>query len=198
MKYAVSEIKVKTTRLINEVVSEEVSNISNLDELIFITKNSDNDIQMIDFNSSYVNKLLNSTTNKLLNKINNIENNNLFDSSIVIKHNKGIIYEVPLGVISSNVFMGNLGSKIPLKINTIGDVLTNIDTEIKEYGINNALVEISINVSVTEKVIIPFLSEDVNVSLNIPVSLKLIQGNIPIYYGNSFEKKSNILSTPSD
>ena len=201
MDYAVSEIKLKTTVLINDAVSEEISNISDLDELIFITKNNDNDIQMIDFNSSYVNKILNSITNKLLNKIKNVENNNkfpYFDNSIINKYNKGIVYQVPLGVISNNVFLGNLGPKIPLKLNTIGDVFTNINTGIKEYGINNALVEISVNVSVNQKVLIPFLSENINISLSIPISLKLIQGNIPIYYGSGFQKNSNILSTSSE
>ena len=201
MNYAVSQIKSKTTGLINEIVSEEISEISNLDELIFITKNSSDDIQMIDFNSSYVNKLLNSITNKLLKKIKNIENSDnfsIFDNSIVSRCNKGIIYQVPLGVLFNNVFMGNLGPKIPLKINTTGDVFTNINTDIEEYGINNALVEISVSVSITQKVIIPFLSEDINIALSIPVSLKLIQGNIPIYYGSGFKKKSNILSTPSN
>jgi len=201
MNYVVSEIKLKTTALINEVVSEEISEISNLDELIFITKNSSDDIQMIDFNSSYVNKLLNSITNMLLKKLKYVENSDsisMFDNSIISKYDKGIIYEVPLGSISNNIFIGNLGPKIPLKLNIVGDVFANINTEIKEYGINNALVQISISVSITEKVIIPFLSEDINVSLSIPVSLKLIQGNIPIYYGSGFEKKSNILSTPTN
>lgn len=194
MNYAVSQIKIKTTSLINKVVSEEVSNISNLDELISITKNSSNDIQMIDFNSGYVNKLLVSTTKSLLNKI---ENNNIFDNSIISKYENGFIYEIPIGSIFNNIFLNNLGPKIPLKINIIGDVFANINTEIKEYGINNALLEISVNVSVTEKVIIPFISENINVSLSIPVSLKLIQGNIPIYYGSGFERNSNIISTPT-
>ena len=194
MNYAVSQIKIKTTSLINKVVSEEVSNISNLDELISITKNSSNDIQMIDFNSGYVNKLLVSTTKSLLNKI---ENNNIFDNSIISKYEDGFIYEIPIGSIFNNIFLNNLGPKIPLKINIIGDVFANINTEIKEYGINNALLEITVNVSVTEKVVIPFISENINVSLSIPVFLKLIQGNIPIYYGSGFERNSNIISTPT-
>ena len=57
-------------------------------------------------------------------------------------------------------------------------------------------LEISIDVSLNEKIVIPFISKTVNVSASVPISLKLIQGNIPIYYGNGFSKNSNILSTP--
>lgn len=198
MNFVVSEIKSKTASLINDVVKEEISNIFNLDELIFITKNNSDDIQMIDFNSTYVNKILNSTTTTLLNKLK--DNNEICfnENCNTIKYSKGIIYEVPLGLISDNIFLNNIGPKIPIKLNIIGDVYANINTNIKEYGINNALLEISINVSVNEKVILPFVSENINVSMSVPISLKLIQGNIPIYYGNSFEKKSNIISTPTE
>lgn len=197
MNYAVSEIKNKTIKLINDVVSEELSNISDLDELMYITKNSNDDIQMIDFNSSNVNKILNLITNNLINKL-NTQKNAFFDNYKINKYNEGNIYEIPMGVISNNIFLSNLGSKIPLKLNVVGDVFANVNTKIKEYGINNALVEISIDVNITERVIIPFMSNDIKVSLAVPVSLKLIQGNIPIYYGNVFEKKSSILSTPSE
>lgn len=198
MNYAKNEIKINTTTMINNVIKEEVSNISLMDELIFITKNNSDDIQMIDFNSSYVNKILSSINDRLLNKLKN--NNELCfnETCKTSKYSKGIIYEVPLGLISNNIFLNNLGPKIPLKLNIIGDVFASVDTVIKEYGINNALVEIRVNVSVNEIVVIPFISDKVNVSLSIPISLKLIQGNIPIYYGNSFEKKSNIISTPSE
>jgi len=199
MDFVVSEIKARTVSLINDVVNEEISNISNLDELIFITKNNSDDIQMIDFNSSYVNKILNSTTTRLLNKLKENNNNFCFNENCKkVKYSKGIIYEVPLGFISNNIFLNNLGPKIPLKLNIIGDVFASVDTKVKEYGINNALLEININVSVNEKVIIPFISENINSSLSVPISLKLIQGNIPIYYGNSLERKSNIISTPTN
>lgn len=199
MSYVRSEIKNETIKIINNVVNEEISNISNLDEMIYITKNSSDDIQMIDFNSSYVNKILNATTNKLLDKLDEISNNSSFcDNCNIYKYSDGIIYEVPLGLIFNNIFIGNLGPKIPLKLSVVGDVFSNVNTVVKEYGINNALVEISISVSINERVIIPFLSENINVSTSIPISLKLIQGNIPIYYGNSFKKNSNILSTPTE
>lgn len=198
MSYVRSEVKNETIKIINSVVNEEISNISNLDEMIYITKNSSDDIQMIDFNSSYVNNILNTTTNKLLSKLDDIGNNIFCDNCNIYKYNDGIIYEVPLGLISNNIFISNLGPKIPLKLSIVGDIFSNINTVVKEYGINNALVEVSISISVNEKVVIPFLSESINIKTSIPISIKLIQGNIPIYYGNSFGKNSNILSTPTE
>ena len=196
MDYTVSKMKNASTTLINNAISSELANLKSIDEMIIVTKGSDNEIQMIDFNPSIVNSVLTSVTNNLLSNLKKISiDTTLFDSNIN-KYSNGIVYEVPLGVVSNNIFLSNLGPKIPVKLNMLGDVSTNINTEIKEYGINNALVKISIDVSLNEKIVIPFISKTVNVSESVPISLKLIQGNIPIYYGNGFSRNSNILSTP--
>lgn len=196
MDYTVSKMKNASTTLIKNAISSELANLKSIDEMIIVTKGSDNEIQMIDFNSVIVNRVLTSITDKLLSNLKGIETDTtLFDSDIY-KYSNGIVYDIPLGVVSNNIFLSNLGPKIPVKLNMVGDVSTNINTEIKEYGINNALVKISIDVSLNEKIVIPFISKTVNVSASVPISLKLIQGNIPIYYGNGFSRNSNILSTP--
>lgn len=196
MDYTVSKMKNISTTLINNTISSELANLKSIDEMIIVTKGSDDEIQMIDFNSVIVNKVLTSVTNNLLSSLKKIENDTTLFDSDSHKYSNGIVYEVPLGVVSNNIFLSNLGPKIPVKLNVIGDIFTNINTEIKEYGINNALVKISIDVSLNEKIVIPFILKTVNVSVSVPISLKLIQGNIPIYYGNGFSRNSNILSTP--
>lgn len=196
MDYTVSKMRNISTTLINNTISSELANLKSIDEMIIVTKGSDDEIQMIDFNSAIVNSVLTSVTDNLLSSLKKVETDTALFDSDSHKYSNGIVYEVPLGIVSNNIFLSNLGPKIPVKLNMIGDIFTNINTEIKEYGINNALVKISIDVSLNEKIIIPFISKTVNVSVSVPISLKLIQGNIPIYYGNGFSKNSNILSTP--
>lgn len=196
MDYTVSKMRNISTTLINNTISNELANLKSIDEMIIVTKGSDDEIQMIDFNSTIVNSVLTSVTDNLLSSLKKVETDTALFDGDSHKYSNGIVYEVPLGIVSNNIFLSNLGPKIPVKLNMIGDIFTNINTEIKEYGINNALVKISIDVSLNEKIIIPFISKTVNVSVSVPISLKLIQGNIPIYYGNGFSKNSNILSTP--
>ena len=196
MDYTVSKMRNISTTLINNTISNELANLKSIDEMIIVTKGSDEEIQMIDFNSTIVNSVLTSVTDNLLSSLKKVETDTALFDGDSHKYSNGIVYEVPLGIVSNNIFLSNLGPKIPVKLNMIGDIFTNINTEIKEYGINNALVKISIDVSLNEKIIIPFISKTVNVSVSVPISLKLIQGNIPIYYGNGFSKNSNILSTP--
>ncbi len=194
MEYATSEIKNASIGIINSTISNELEKFDN--SLINITKNNQNDIQMIDFNSKVVNNILTNLTKEILTELKEIEHGKkkLSFSNFYISNES--VYEIPLGRTSNNVFIANLGPKIPIKINVIGDVYSNIKTNIKEYGINNALVEIIVKVTVTERVLMPFVSKEIKISVDVPVSIQLIQGNIPKYYGSGISRNSNILSIP--
>ena len=196
MEYAISEMKNISTITINNSVKNEIDSFDN--NMLYITKNKDNEIQMIDFDSSKVNKMLISITQSVLDNLNKMDINKNNASFEKITLNEKLIYEIPLGVISNNIFLSNFGPKIPVKLNIIGDVVSNIKSDIKEYGINNALIQISISINITEKIIIPFMSDTINVKTDIPISLKIMQGYIPSYYGGFFSKNSGILSIPSE
>ena len=77
----------------------------------------------------------------------------------------------------------------------MGEVISNVETQITNYGINNALLQTNINIKLTEKVLLPISSKEINVEYNIPISLKMIQGSIPNYYFNGIESKSIVVPT---
>lgn len=204
MNYAELETKKLSSIVINRAVNKQLANGMNIDEMFNIIKNDNGEIATIDFNPAIVNKVLNTTTNVVLINLKAIEEENIDFielPDILISNDKdklknGIIYEIPLGTITNSGFLSNLGPKIPIKLNIIGSVESNVKTNIKEYGINNALVEIYIRISVTEQINVPFISKRVTVTSDIPVALKVIQGSVPKYYGGTLSKQSNIFSIP--
>lgn len=204
MNYAELETKKLSSIVINRAVNKQLANGMNIDEMFNIIKNDNGEIATIDFNPAIVNKVLNTTTNVVLINLKAIEEGNIDFielPDILISNDKdklknGIIYEIPLGTITNSSFLSNLGPKIPIKLNIIGSVESNVKTNIKEYGINNALVEIYIRISVTEQINVPFISKRVTVTSDIPVALKVIQGSVPKYYGGTLRKQSNIFSIP--
>ena len=74
-----------------------------------------------------------------------------------------------------------------MKLSLTGDILTDIHTKVTDYGINNAVVEIVISVEVYEQVILPFTTKRVTINTDIPIAVKLIQGEIPSYYFNNLK-----------
>ena len=174
------------------------------DDMYNVIQNKDGEIQTIDFNPVIVNKFLSSTTSIVSNNLKKIEKGKINDISFInseeynIKNLKnGVISEIPMGIISNNVLLSNIGPKIPVKLNLIGNVVSSVETTVKNYGINSALIEIYAKVEVTEEVIIPFQTERIKIVNNIPVAIKIINGKVPdIYSDGKLSTSSNILSIP--
>ena len=201
MSYAEAETKKITTLVINNAVTKQLANTLENDYLFNIEKDNNGEIKMITYNSVNVTRILNTITNLIQLNLKSIEEGNIdlieLPSTVLEEYDRellkqGIIYEIPVGVITENSFLSNLGPKIPLKLHLIGDVISNIETKVTEYGINNALIEVGVYVEVTTKINLPFISKTVKVSNVIPVSIKVIQGKIPEMYLNGFSTTSNM------
>lgn len=216
---ALSYINKKISPILIEIAEMEIRNISNIvinralleqlelgidvENLFIVIKNDDGEIQTVDFNPVVVNKVLNIMTSKVYSNLKAISSGNLesikFKDVLNLDENnlkKGIVYEVPIGRIFDNAFLANLGPKIPVRLNLVGDVISNIKTNITPYGINNALIEVLVYIELREQIHIPFTSKLVTISSNIPIAIKMIQGNVPNYYGGGLSKESNIFSIP--
>ncbi len=194
MEYAKEEAARLTSIILNDATKKNIENF-NIDNLFIITKEKDN-IKTIDFNSKEVNSLLTSITYYVQDYFKKIEEGDLSNLELSYfnyynKNNlkKGIIYEIPMGVLTKNSLLSNIGPKIPVRINLYGEVLSKITTKITNYGINNALIEVSVNIDIKTRVILPFTSEIDNISISIPIAIKLIEGTVPNYYGTSDSSK---------
>lgn len=201
MDYAEMQAGRIATLVINQAINNEVTNEIDLDDLFIIIKDENDQIKSMDFNPLSVNKMLSLVTNNVqvyLRKLESgkIEEIGLTSSSYDNKIEDGIIFEIPSGIIFGNSILNNIGPKIPVRISLVGDIISNVNTEVTSYGINNALIKINIDISVVEQVILPFTSKKITVSTNVPVAIKLVQGDIPHYYLNGEVSNSKVLSIP--
>lgn len=203
LNIAESESKKIATLIINDSISKQLTSDLTVDNLFNITKDNDGNITSIDLNSVMVNKILTIATSTAIRNLKYIEEgkadllelpDNLFVEYEDNRIDKGIIYEIPSGVAFGNTILANVGPKIPVRISLIGDATSSINTKVTNYGINNALMEVYVDLTVEIKVIMPLMSKNVSVTTSIPVAIKLIQGKIPEYYSSSLDKPS--LSIP--
>ena len=203
LRIAKSEAKKMATIVINDSVGKQLVNDLTIDNLFDITKDNNGNITSIDFNSKVVNKVLTTTTNSAIMHLKYVEDGrvdllNISDNVLANydqkKLRKGIIYSIPMGIIFGNTLLANIGPKLPVKFSLIGSVNSNINTKITNYGINNALIEVYVDLSVELEVILPLMTDIVEIKSSIPVAIKLIQGNVPEYYANALSNPS--LSIP--
>lgn len=96
----------------------------------------------------------------------------------------GIVFFVPMGQALNLPIIGNLGPAIPIRFHIIGNVHSDVQSSIREFGINNAYVEVSIHLEVNVQIIIPFASKSASLEQYIPVAIGLVRGNVPNIYTN--------------
>lgn len=173
-----------TRKVIAMVINSECDKIKFDDNLYVIDKNKNNKIEMITYNSFLVNKVISDVTLNIENKLKDIEMGKV---DYYNEYGKGVIAEIPFGLIYGNSLLNNLGPKIKLKLNILGDVLSNIETEVKPYGINNAYVEVRIKLDVTARVVLPFANEKIRINQVVPISMNVVNGNIPDGYVYSYK-----------
>lgn len=195
---AEEETKKISSIIINDSIKKELDNGLTFDKL-FITTYENNNISTIDFDSIIVNRVLNNITNNIILGIKSIENGDINNLDMLPNYNKkklkkGIIYEIPLSYSYNNVFLSNLSPKVPVKMHMIGNVNSNIRTKVTDYGINNALLEVYIDVEIELQVILPILSSKITNKSSIPIAIKMIKGDIPKYFSSN--EKNNSLSIP--
>jgi sporulation protein YunB len=168
-----------------------------LNNIIIIDKNKNDEIISVDFNLDNVYEALSIIANYLHDSINDnkkiSEILNYYDKELNINDNN-IVLTIPMGSASNNIYFANLGPRIPVKIEYVNYLTANIRLKLENYGINTILVSIYIDCDISNKYIIPTISEEINNSYSILISSKLIEGVVPNYYGGSIDTKSSILN----
>ena len=165
----------KTRKYVTEIINNSTDNIKFENDLFVIEKSTDNEIKMITYNSYEATKLINEITHNIQDSFDELE-------SVFNGHDKYVVDDIPMGVIFKNGLLRNFGPKIKVRIDIVGDVISELETEVKPYGINNALVEVRVKLNANARVILPLVSKEVNVSNVIPISINIVNGSIPDAY----------------
>lgn len=199
-KYAEIETKKFSNLIINNAISKTVTDKITPEEIFKITYDKNDEIKTVDFNTPKINEYLTKATKSIQEDIQDIEKGNInkIDRAITQKYKKedlkkGIIYSLNTGTISNSPILSNLGPKIPIKINLIGDVISYISADVEDYGINNSMIRVFINIKVTEEIIIPFYGKNIDMEAKVPIAIKLITGKLPEYYLGKTESKKIVV-----
>lgn len=95
------------------------------------------------------------------------------------------LIEIPLGSVTGNSVLANLGPKIPINFELVGTVRTNIIRKDEEFGINGAWISLYINVEADVQIIVPFTTEITTVNTEIYIDGGAIMGKVPDFYSGN-------------
>ncbi len=201
MMISEAETEKVTYNIITSKITNSLINKESVKDILIINKNNDGEILFVDFDLDKAYKLLDSVSLVLTDTISSLENGNIdiayLNKDLTHKTN-GIILNIPVGSVLNSNYFYNLGPKIPVKINYIGSVLTNLETKVTNYGLNNALVELFIYVEFHSEIVLPFRTKDIEIKYNAVVASMMIEGEVPSFYNGVIEKSSDIFTQNID
>lgn len=144
----------------------------------------------LSYNVENINKFKSDFLKIIQNKISKVEYGNYEDYPNYIKINKnkykhiktGYLCEININSLNGISLLSNVGPNIPVKLSFLGDVSIDIDTKIKDYGINNVIVQLYVVVSMNNQITLPMNSRIQKVKVRELVSVDIIKGSVPDYY----------------
>lgn len=192
MEYSKSEMKRISSIIINRSINDKIIKLIDVDKLFIVDKSSNQEIITVTLDSGVVNEITNVISDACEDNLRLIEQRR-FEELKDFNINEQYFY-VPSGIAFNNTFFNNLGPLIPIKLKMVGNVTSGLETEVKEYGINNSLITVSVQVKVELMIILPLSTDYVSITNYVPIAVKLIQGKVPEYYGGSLSIKKESLN----
>lgn len=176
LKYGEYQCENITTKLINYVVDKNISNALKYEMVVY----TENEIVSIDFNTSVLNSLSSKAIKQLQIYYDQLRCMQL-DENVMNELNlaNSNLYQIPSSLVFKNPFIGAITPNIPIRYALMSELTSEIVSNLREYGINNALLEIKLDVKVNIMVDIPVLSKEKEIIVSVPLIIKLIQGDIP-------------------
>lgn len=168
LKFAKNQSNIEVNVIVNDTIRKMLME-QGTEEIIKIEKNEEKEITNINFDNKRINEILTLCSNSILSKIDK-------------KNNK--IHKIPFGLISNNHLLHNFGPEIPYNVTIIGQIDNNTYINIKEYGINNSIIEVILNIEIEYQIMLAFAKETQKYTKEVILESKIVQGNIPNYYGN--------------
>ena len=171
---------------------------ADLSKLISITKNNKDEILTTDVDYNYAYDIMVSIIKRIQNDILKLENGNIsnFSNSRELKcYNNNLYLKIPLGLSQDGNIFSSLGPKLPIKVSFYEHVLGTIKTTITEYGINNALLKVTLIIDLEQKLIFPYKSLPLHRQYELELGAKIIIGTVPNIYGGSLVQKSQSFSS---
>ncbi|GGL53229.1 sporulation protein YunB [Sporolactobacillus putidus] len=204
MNIAVSQAEQLGNYAINYGVGENVlaniqkntdpNQLPNMDtnKLIVTHRNAQNEVSDYELNSAEANRIRGVISDRILWFLRMAEKGKITMTNgpaqdlqyVQNSGGTGMIANIPLGQILNNALLSNYGPRIPVEMDVVSNVATDIQWDYKNVGINNIIFVIYLNVNVKVNVIVPFAMQTATINQHIPIGSKVLPQGVPYYYSS--------------
>ncbi|MHA6260001.1 sporulation protein YunB [Sporosarcina sp. CAU 1771] len=194
------------SQVISSAINSRVANVLDVNDIIVnIPPSESGGVVGTKFNTEIINRVLAEIqilVQQHLDQAGTAEFDSLPSSSEIeydaqaMEDQGGIIFLIPLSQAMGIPLLGNLGPKIPIRFHVIGEVQATPETTIKEFGINNASIEVNVLLEVNVQIIVPLATKNSVVKSKVPIAAGLFKGDVPPIYSAGGESMAPQIEVP--
>lgn len=156
-------------KAIQDAVNEKVAKSVEYKDLIFIRTDNRGRVVLMQANTVKINSLAAEMTLDIQKSLYKLE---------------GKVIPIPLGQVLKSQLLASLGPKIKVTLVPIGTVKVRVINDFQQAGINQTRHRLYLNVLGKVKIIIPLVSDYVEVESQVPIAETIIVGEVPQTYLN--------------
>lgn len=149
---------------IQEAINEKVSESVEYKDLIFIRTDDRGRVVLMQANTIKINSLAADTTLDIQKSLAKLE---------------GQVIPIPLGQVLKSQLLAAYGPKISVTLVPMGTVKVRVVDDFQQAGINQTRHRIFLNVTGKVKIIVPLVSDSVEVAAQVPIAETIIVGEVP-------------------
>lgn len=196
----ISKLKVNeiTTNIVNDAIFNYKKNNIDLKDLLIVSINDQSEIISVDIDMEKGYVLLEDVVNEIRNNIKKLQSSDYkyYNMESLSYLNNNVVISIPMGAITGQNLIVNLGPKIPVKLSLLENVKGSIKTDAKDYGINNSLLNVYLKFEIEQNIEMPSATDSFFNNYEMLIASKMIQGRIPSFIGQFKGSESEIVNIP--
>lgn len=177
LELAKAKAQLKVVELINQAVYEKVVSETDYKDIVYVHKDDEGRIVMIQANTIILNQIMAKTSNAIIDSFNDEEE----------------YVKIPLGQISGITFLSGSGPKIGVKIILCRQLNVSVEDKFEQAGINQTRHKIYLQINSPIRIAVPLMGKEFNVVTTIPMAETIIVGEVPNTYVNFNESADKLL-----
>ncbi len=166
---AKAEAELIAVKAIQDAVNEKVAKSVEYKDLIFIRTDNRGRVVLMQANTIKINSLAAETILDIQRSLSKLE---------------GKVIPIPLGQALQSQLLAAYGPKIKVTLVPIGTVKVKVADDFQQAGINQTRHRLYLNVFSKVKIIIPLVTDNIEVAAQVPIAETIIVGEVPQTYLN--------------
>ena len=193
--------KLKVNEITTNILNDAVLNYKKENKLnnLIVTKTNDKDeIIYVDVLTEEAYLIMEDLVEEIRNNIKKFQETdyNYYNMESISFYKDNLVIALPLGATTGKNLIINLGPKIPVKMSLLENVKANVKVDLKEYGINNSLINVYIKFNIEQNIEMPSCSKSFYNNYEMLLSSKLVHGTVPEFLSGFKNKESEIVNVP--